>query len=978
MKIRGTIIAWCIMILTMAPGGMLRAEAPGSVGGKVIDAVSGEPLVGVTVIAEGQQAYGVTDINGTYLVNNVKPGTVKIVFQMMGYQTSASTIALAPSQKARINISMGYKTADEMVVTAKKISNTEASLLSARKKAAVAQDAISSEQIAKTPDSNAADAARRVVGITMDKNNKIVIRGMAERYSSTMLSDTVLPSTDPDSRVTPIDIFPVALLDNLVVIKAYTPDLPGDFCGGVVKINPKDYPDQLLARVSLGATFDLNTMGKSFWTYKGGSWDWFGVDDGTRKMPAELNKWGIDKVGLNYSAIPAIIRYQVGTSVQNVYTPYKIKGFPSGKFDVTVGDSFKIKEKYTIGFVFSGVFSETCKTIKSNYYKPYGNLMPEKVYNIENSQYNTNKGVLLSLGFSSEEHKIRGTVFYNHKSKDSTDVAVGYNADRQNSTSGLDIAKNYELKFVSSGLLFTQMAGEHTFPSINTTIEWSGSYSLAEQEEPDVRQIQLTDAADAGTPGIFELYRSNDIRRYWIEHSDWVGEGSAAISYRFKQWTGIYSKFKVGGGLHVRERESSKRTFQWQNNGSVGWENPREKIEWYFGWPFIVGTTAPGDAYHYYLQEITTSGDKYSGTLNVLNGYGQLDIPIIKQLRLVGGYRYERSLMNLKTFDTTYLTNRDLYATPLKKDNHLAGVSLTASPIDNINIRLAFSKTLGRPDFRELSPTVYSLLSKEVYIKGNKYLKQTDIYNYDFRVEWFPSALEIIAASAFYKYLEKPIEMLETAGTTSTTFYTYRNARYAKNIGVELEVRKNLAFGGPDEVKKILKQFLVSANAAYIWSVIELQYTNTIERGDIDPLKLGSVASDLTDLTVYTSRNRPLQGQSPWMVNCGFEYDNNDAGFNASMVYNISGRRILRVGTLKSGVFFGDAYQEPYSKLDLVIKQRILKYGDIKVTFSNLIDPAVKVTQEVTNPSMLIYKKKITTETYRLGRSIGVAYSYKF
>ncbi len=954
------------------------AQGAGAIAGRVIDAASGEPIIGVNVVISELKKVTSTDINGRYSLTNVPAGQHVVIFQMMGYGRSSAQATVAPGAVRNVNVSLSYQTTDEVVVSAKRLSNTEASLLSARKKAAVAQDAISAEQIGKTPDSNAADAAKRVVGITMDKNNRIVIRGMAERYSATMLSDTVLPSTDPDSRVTPIDIFPVALLDNLVVIKAYTPELPGDFCGGVVKINPKDYPDELLVRLSLGATFDLNTVGKGFWTYKGGAWDWFGVDDGTRKMPEELNKWGIDKLTLNYAAVPQIIRYKVGTSIENVYTPHQIKGFPSGKLDFTVGDSYKIKDKYTIGFIFSGVFSESCKNVKTTYYKPYGNLTPEKLYNIENSQYNTNKGALFSLGFSSEEHKIRATVFYNHKSKNSTEVASGYNADRQNSTSGIDLAKNYELKFVTSGLLFTQMTGEHNFPAINTTIEWSGSYSQAKQEEPDTRQIQLVDAADAGTPGIYELYRSNDIRRYWIDHSDWVGEGSAAITYKFKQWTGVYSKFKAGAGLHVRERESSKRTFQWQNNGSVGWDNPRERIEWYFGWPFIVGTTSPTDAYHYYLQEITTSGDKYSGSLNVINAYGQMDIPIIKQLRLVGGYRYEYSTMNLKTFDTTYLTNRDLYAEPLNQNNHLGGVSLTANPVDDINIRLAFSRTLGRPDFRELSPTVYSLISREVYIKGNKYLKQTDIYNYDFRAEWFPSANEIVALSGFYKYLIKPIEMLETAGTTSTTFYTYRNAKDARNIGVELEVKKNLAFGGSNKEKKILKQFLVSVNAAYIWSRIKLKYTNTIKRGDIDPLKLGSLSSDLTDLTVYTNRNRALQGQSPWMVNCGFEYDNNDVGFNASVMYNISGRRILRVGTLKSGIFFGDVYEEPYSKLDLVLKQRILKYGDIKVTFSNLIDPIIKITQEITNPALLINKKKITSESYRLGRAIGISYSYKF
>jgi outer membrane receptor protein involved in Fe transport len=952
-------------------------DAPGTIAGRIIDANSGEPIIGVNVVITEQKKVTSSDINGKYSLTGVPAGKHTVVFQMMGYGRTKAEVAVEPGVVNTVNVSLSYQTTDEVLVTAKRISNTEASLLAARKKAAVAQDAISAEQIGKTPDSNAADAAKRVVGITMDKDNRVIIRGLAERYSSTMLGDTIVPSPDPDSRIVPIDIFPVSLLDNLIVIKAYTPDMPGEFCGGVVKIAPKDYPDELTARVSLGVSFHLDTVGQKFWTYKGGKTDWLGVDDGTRDMPKELDRYGLDKLSVNSALVPESLRYKIGFSMQNVYTPEKTLGFPSGKLEFSVGDTFTIKEKYKLGFLVSGLFSEDCKTIKSLYFRPLPSYVgfPRQYLNIEKSTYTVNKGGLLSMGFSVDEHKIRATTFYNQKSNKRASVSTGYNFNKVISASGLDFSKYYDLYFDTEDLLFAQLTGENGISPINTTIEWNGSYSRAARNEPDVRNTLLIDAADAGTPGIYRLDELTDSRRYWLKHTDWIAEGSGALVYKFKQWTGIYSKIKTGGGLHYRERDSSKRKFTWDGNGpSLIRFDP---LEIFFNPYFITGSTSPTDPYQIYISEVPNPGDKYKGTLKVNHGFGMLDFPIIKELRVVGGYRYENSSMNIRTFDSTYLMERDLYAKPLKTNNHLGGVSITASPIDDVNIRLAYGKTLTRPDFREVSPFQYEMLTKNVYIQGNKYLKQTDIHNYDFRTEWFPSANEIVAVSVFYKYLIKPIELLETNAQGSLDLYTYRNMKSATNIGFEIELKKDLAFGGSAKVKRILRQFIISANLSMIWSEIALTYRKYFTSNDIDPLTFFSSIQDMVDLTILTSRNRPLQGQSPWVVNCGFEYNNDKIGFNGSVLFNMFGRRIVRVGSFRSGVFYGDVYEEPYPRLDVVLKQDILSYGQIKLTFSNLIDPKIKVTQELFNTGNMT-KRKDTIESYRAGRSIGVSYNYKF
>ncbi|MBN2078019.1 MAG: TonB-dependent receptor [Spirochaetes bacterium] len=932
--------------------------------GRVIDASSGDPIIGVNVMIAEIKKVTATDVNGRYVLAAVPAGEYTLVFQMMGYNRSSARVTVKPGVPNALNVSLSFQTTDEVVVEAKRLSNTEAALLAARKKAAVVQDAISSEQIAKSPDSNASDAVKRVTGITVDKGNNIVIRGLGERYASAMFADSVIPSPDPDKRIVPMDIFPVGLLDNLTVVKAYTPDRPGEFCGGVVQINPKDYPEEFEGKVSVGISAHERTLGKKFWTYPGGKWDWFGVDDGTRAKPKSLPKW-------NLNLFPDFMRIRVGWEMQNVYTPEKSYGYPGGSLQFSVGDSITFKEKYTLGMIASGVFKEDFRNVVTDYFRIQSNFQPVKKYRIEDSKYGTTKGALFSLGFSTGGQKLRSTTFYTHQSSDSTRVTTGYNKDRQESVSGIDLAKQYQLQMVMSDLLFTQLSGEHHFPrAAKSTIAWSGSYARASRTEPDTRNVILIDRADDGVPGLYSLYRSDDVKRWWMEHVDWTMEGTASYSVQFKQWSGIYAKVKAGGGYSYRKRVSDKRSFQWQNDGSL---NPGvyDPIDVFLSWPFIEG--AASGPRKFSIKETTAQFDEFSGSLSLASGYGMIDFPLIKEIRLVGGARYEYSDMDIRYFDPTRSLYRDAQQEPLDKHNVMPGVSLTYSPISDINLRGSFSKTVARPDFREVIEFKYLLLSKDAEVKGNPNLEQTDIYNYDFRIEWFPSASEIIAASFFYKYLSKPIEMIELIGSAGTDIYTYKNAEYATNLGCEIELRKNFGYG-PPRVKAVLEGFSALFNFTYVHSRIRVSY---VEKKQLDPENPPGSVLDLINTTFYTNRNRPLQGQSPWIVNTGFEYANNKIGLDVSLLFNIFGPRIVRVGTLRSYVPYGDVYEEGFPKLDLMVKQNILEYGHIKFTASNLIDPKVRLTQEITHSSYL-YKRKITTESYRVGRNFSLSYGYSF
>jgi hypothetical protein len=965
-------MAFCILIFS-APFANLHAQNKGSIVGRIIDAVTGEPMIGVNVFIPELKIAAASDVNGRYLLQNVPGGSHTVVYQMMGYAKSSAVIVLPEGGRTTCNISMSYSSAKEVVVSAKKVSNTTASLLRQRKKAVVAQDSISSEQIAKSSDSDASDAAKRVTGITMDKDERVIIRGLSERYSSTMFSNSIIPSPDPDRRIVPLDIFPVGLLDNLTIIKAYMPDMPGEFCGGVVQINPRDYPEKLQYKLSFGLGMNLDTVGKAFWNHDGGKYDWFGIDDGTRDLPSDLKKYGMNNLGMNL--FPSTIKQKIGISMKNNYTPHQEKGAPGGKISFEAGDSFTLKEKYNIGFIVSGLYSSGLKNKKINMVEIDQTFNPQRIYAGDESTLKIMKGALISLGFTSDNHKIRNTTFYSQKTDKDTKVIKGYNSDRQLTTNDV-ILKNHELIFAMSDILFIQTSGEHHFKPLNLTVNWTGSYSRASRNEPDTRHIQLVDPVFSSAPGIYELYRPEDIKRFWLDHTDRTGDFSGSMTYKFKQWQGIYSKITAGGGFNDRKRKSSKRSFQWMGNGVNGTQYAFEPLEWFFGWPFIVGSSAEvTDRYHYYLYETTSANDKYTGTLRINHGFCMLDFPVVKQLRIAGGFRYENSKMNLRAWNPTYAVNMDLRSNPLKEHNYLYGIGLTYSIIDSLNLRLAYSKNIARPDFREVVEFKYELLSENATVIGNKYLKQTDIHNYDARLEWFPSDSEIVSGSFFYKYLIRPIEMLEVDSATGNDLYTYRNNSFARNYGFEIEFRKNMALAGSKEVKNHLKNFILFANASWIFSKIKLKYTKYIEPDDIDLLSLPTV-SELYNPTLYTSQNRPLQGQSPWIINAGFEYMNKKIGHSTSLLFNMYGRRIVRVGTRKSTVIpWGDVYEEAHPKLDLVIRQKILKYGEFKLTFENLIDPEIKEMQKITHESLL-FSRDISRKTYRNGRSIGVSYTY--
>lgn len=915
--------------------------------GKVIDASTGEAMIGVVVVHMDSGVYAMTDFEGEYELEGLPAGTITLSYRMFGYDEVTEDVTLTAGESEKVNISMGYQTVGAFVVTGRRVTDTAAALLAEQQKAPTAQDAISAEQIAKTPDSDAGDAAKRVTGVTVIGGENVYIRGLGERYSAVMFADTIIPSPDPDKRVVPLDIFPTALLDNIIVKKAYSPDMPADFGGGIVMITPKDYPEDEEFKVSFSGGWGFGTTFSDFYTYEGGALDFFGFDDGTRDYPDLIGSSDID----NYTS-EAI--EQIGEDFNNVYTPYTSTAFPSINLSMSYGNTFELKNGNDLGVIFSGLFKNSYDTDEiDDYIRVNDNFSTNQDYDFDISKYSTTKGLLGSFALKSDSSTYSFTSFVSHNTADTAQIQTGVDSDKQQALSNYTTVEVYKLQYVSETLFFNKLDGTHYLgESRKTELEWNLNYALAKRIEPDTRTTELY---DNDTTGDYYLLYGDDVTRYFQQHLENIYDGGIEMTLPFKQWQGIESDFVFGGGVNYRERNSSSRLFAWNSPASGDTTTTPADVEDLLDPDHIVGGVGGtgGMANYYYITEETGEGSAYSGNLLTASGYALVDMQLLRKLRLLGGVRYEYTDMDVYYYDALIGDTTDLAQEPLNANNLFPAANFTWELNDDMNLRLAGSKTVARPDFREVTPFKYTLMQSSATVHGNTNLVQTDIYNADLRWEWYPSDEELVAVSLFYKYMIHPIEILEVTGSTGGDEYTYKNAGAAQNMGVELELRKDFGF-----IAKALSDFSTSMNFSYIYSRVDIEDT--------------AVANYATD-------DRPLQGQSPYVVNANLDYENDDAGFSATLLFNIQGRYIERVVLVTGAAVNGDVYVEAAPTLDFVAKKEFgaEENHSLKFKIVNILNPELKITQERQNSSTGD-RETFVLESYREGLSASLSYSYSF
>ena len=866
-----------LVLLVSGSFAVAFSQQTGTLVGRVWDEKTGEELVGANILLVGTTRGGTTDLDGKFSIHGVPVGTYDVRFTYVGYAARVVRgLQVTPTEPVALQISLKPEQfeADEVVVTAERLLSTEAAILANRKKAMSIGDGLSAEQIKKAPDATSGDVLKRVTGLTIVDNKFVYVRGVTDRYNGTMLNGVPVTSTDTDvdRKSFAFDMIPANLLENTVVVKTATPDLPGDFSGGMVQVNTLDFPQRRVVRLGIVSSYNSLTTTQGFQASSGGSHDWTGRDDGGRAFPAE--------------PLPTA---QLPQQLPNTWASRSQRAPLNGGFNLAIGDHFQIGEDEAgVVGAFSYVNSYSNQQFSEAPTYVFGG---QPVFRFEGNSYSRNilwTG-LLDLNYKLDgNHKISLRNSYNQSAQDNVAISAGTNIAGSNS-------QRQSITWNQRSLYLLQLAGDHVLPSLfGVELNWKLFGSSSRAGEPDRKQIEYTEGS-GGEYALGENYRS------WSHLEEKTRGASADMAFAFAG-----AKIKAGATVETKDR-----TFDIGSFSTLPGRDPRyyNLVLLPVGEIFAANNYGPGK--FEFLAASTFTG-KYAGDQRLNGYYAMADLPLEvagTSLRINGGARlenFEEHVTSPLAVDDPTLTTTTLQATDI-----LPSLNIKYSPLEALNIRLAYFHSVNRPEFRELANVLYLDFKTDQNTIGNPGLQRAYVHNRDVRVEFFPAAGEVIAASYFHKTISNAIEERLLAAPDRYV-KTWFNSPNATNAGWEFEARLSLGHLG-----SMLNNLMVTANYTTVKSDVEYTEEKTDQQGN----------------AVRTTKTRMMQGQAPWTFNIGLFYTHPGLGTSLSAMLNKQGRRLNAVGDVRDY----DVYEEPRDMVDLSISQQFAGLLEVKFSVKNML-----------------------------------------
>ncbi len=917
------------------------ADAPRfDVQGRVVGE-DGEPIAGARVYARGQTAEGVTDETGTFTLP-LPPGAHDLSVLRSGYVTLTLPPVVVGDDGAHGPVEVVMAEAGVALapfeVRAPRIAGGTASLLDERRDAATVSDTLGSEQMTKSGDSDAASGLRGVTGITVVDGRYVYVRGLGDRYSATLLNGSTLPSPEPEKRVVPLDLFPTSVIESVVIQKTFSPDRPAEFGGGIVQIQTRSVPDERVLQVAASIGYRTGTSFGSAISGVRSPTDFLGFGRKDRAMPDLVTELASDEPvrpkglftegGFEPEELEAL-----GESFENATWGLDSASIPPDfEAQAAWGNSWNLGGAARLGTLLSTNWANQWNVTDSlrNVYAIDGAgdeiLTRTTVYDqLENRIV---LGGLATVGLSwKDATQVTSTFLLNRVANYE---AVQWFADDPTSESD---SQNYSTSWVEQQLLFQQFTGTHPIAARRLVLDWRYAFSQANREEPDRREWRYADSGD-DPPFINEIGTWNEIA--YLKLRDVNHDGAADLTIVANPKSEVKQSFKFGAAAVSRKRNSTSRRFTYSFDGTEGIDLTAPIVD--IITPENIGADEPDDPAYLSVHEVTSNSDDYEARQKLRAAYAMADLGLGNRFRLMGGARVESSRQSVRTFE---LFNPQLVPVEAVLDTTDLLPAFTgtlaigpAEERDRMLVRAGYGRTLSRPEFRELSSVAFTDFLTGALLKGNPDLERAIIDNIDVRWELYPSPNESLSVAAFYKDFTDPIERVAQSSSVSGLAYTFGNAQGATNLGVELDLR--ITFG---RVSDVLRDMYVSANGALIESSVDLS---------------GSV----TD----TSTERPLQGQSPWVINVAVGYDNPDSGVSLSVLYNSFGPRITDVG--QSGV--PDTYELPVHRLDAVALVPFERAWRLRLKATNLLN-----AKEVSKTGDAI------AEESRSGRAFSLAIQWR-
>ena len=934
----------------------------GRLSGTIIDAKTGETLLGATVLVEGTSKGAAADFDGKFVINNVPVGKVTLVVSFISYTTKKITdVKIVANDVTNINILLEPSSSQdlqevEVVVTLNKENNT--ALVLQQKNNASLSDGISAETIKRTPDRNTSDVLKRISGVTIQDDKFVIIRGLNERYNASFLNGSPLPSTEPDKKAFSFDLFPSNMLDNIVINKTATPDMPSEFAGGIVQINTKSIPEKNFISFSTGIGYNTLATGKTKIIYDGGKYDKFGFDDGSRNLPSEIPSLA-DKA----SWISTKDQGRVAGYWKNDWA-YSVGKFnPNASFQLAAGYNFKLKEKDFLGVIFSlsNYSNQNLYTLERTEFiglqiknNIAANTQVETNYKNQVNQTQTSTGALLNLTCKINDNnsisfKNMLTGFADNKFIYST----GRNVDNSPGT-----LNRYNTRFFTANKISTsQINGENYLPISKIKINWNLGLSNIIRTVPNLRMTAYAkniehdpslgnprDTTYATVVGDATAGPDYSGYRVYSKLDETIKNAKVDFSRLFKINEKSKLEFKTGAFYQDRRRQYNIRQFGLSpyNIGAIRFNSEllyltEDKV---FAQENM-GESATGTG-GFKAKEITHDDDNYSAKSKLGAAYGMFEWKYTEKFRAIGGLRGESYNQEVHVqygkIDSTIVKSTIV--------DFLPSLNLIYNLNEKLGIRLAYYKTLNRAEFRELAVTNWYDPETRISIAGNASIERAYIQNADARFEIYPGKGQLFTVTCFYKYFNKPIERYMIGGSENQIYY--RNANFANVYGAELEYRVNLGAILKKDSSEFLNNLSLFSNLSLIKSIDNVKGIND-----------------------KVPDTRTMQGQAPYIINGGLSYIDNKRYFSFTAMVNRVGERLYIVGN----DYVIDRWENSRTVIDLQATKSFLKNRlELRFNVKDLLHQDYIIYYKGTDRKSNVYDAKVDYVNFK--RNFGSTYTF--
>ncbi|HYG18579.1 MAG TPA: TonB-dependent receptor [Ohtaekwangia sp.] len=915
----------------------------GYVRGKVTDGESGEGLYGATVVKQNSTTGVVSDFDGNYSLA-LEPGVHTIVLTFISYQTQIIENVEVKDNKVTILdfvMKPDVSELEEVVVTSSALKDSDAGIMTFQRKSANVLDGMSNQTFRNTGDRDLASAIGRVTGVSVQSGKFVYVRGLGDRYTRTTINGMTIPGLDPDRNDVQIDIFPTAVLENVIVYKTFSPNLPGDFTGGMVDVETRNFPDKKTTSVSFGFRYNPEmNLNSDYLTYQGGDTDWLGFDDGNRKLPFSPDT-AIPDESANNPMLETLTR---GLNPQ--LGAQRKKSFLNTSIAFNHGNQISM-DKFTLGY--TAIFNyqtrfEYFDDVKFGEYTKDDDrnktaFFAEEVRQGELSRSNVLWSGLLSGSIKFNKHSFTASIFHTQNGVAETSERISRNYDQTQATLYENIL-TYSQRSVTNGIL----SGTHQLGKLR--LDWKNAYTVARTYDPDFREtkIEITDPDNATLNG----GAGAGIRRFWRD----LNEFNENLKLDFTLPYGKANKFQFGAAGLYKEREFE--VFNYRINATSTSNVPVDPD--YFLRAENIWT--PSEEQGSYISGNYEPTNNYDANSSVYAGYAMTEM-VFGKLKAIYGARIEKAAMHYTGVDTrgTVFNDRQTF----DELNILPSVNLVYSINEFMNLRTSFGQTLARPSFKEKSAAqIYDPITKR-FFNGNLDLEQTEISNYDLRWENFFNSGDMISLSLFYKQFNGHIELVTFDVAPNNV--KPRNAGDSKVYGFEFEIKKRFDF-----ISTALSNFSVGANLTLANSTVDLKsvYVNDNETKTTEFESRSANAR--TGETIGDTR--PMGGQSPYLVNAFLNYADKEGNINANLSYNVQGESLFIIGV---GAI-PDIYTQPFQSMNFNVYRNFGSDQKHRITFgvTNLLDAERKDLYKGYGGAEAIYS------IYKPGRTYALTYGLTF